>query len=66
MIKYAVRMYHDEPIWFCNDIEELFNSEDEAIKAIEDEALACKDAFELGYMEDEGDFECYKIIEVQA
>jgi hypothetical protein len=28
--------------------------------------LACKDAFKLGYMEDEGDFECYKIIKVQV
>jgi len=64
-MKYAVRMYHDEPIWFCNGEEELFSTEHEAIQALEDEAKECEWAFQQGFMEDAGDFECYRIVEIE-
>jgi hypothetical protein len=63
MSKWAVRLFHDEPIWTCNGEEELFNTEDEAIKAIEDEIKECQWAVEEGYMED-FNFEDYRIVEV--
>ena len=52
MSKWAVRLFHDEPIWTCNGEEELFNTEDEAIKAIEDEIKECQWAVEEGFLED--------------
>jgi len=64
-MKYAVRMDYDQPIWFCNGKEELYDSEEDAIQALEQEAQACERACQLGYMEDAGDFECYRIVEVE-
>jgi adenylate cyclase len=63
MTKYAIRLFHDEPIWFCNGIEELFNSENEAIKAIEHEMIEIQKDIDLGYLDDFS-FEEYKIVEV--
>lgn len=65
-MKYAVRMYYNEPIWFSGKQEQLFNTEKEAIQAIEDEAKECEKAFKKGYMDSVGDFECYRVIEVTA
>jgi hypothetical protein len=57
-------MYYDEPIWFCNGVEELYDTEQQAIQALEDEALACEQAVADGFMEDY-DFDDYKIVEIK-
>ena len=64
MSKYAIRMYHDEPIWFCNGVEELYDTEEDAIKAIEQESEDCEKAVKDGFLEDY-DFDDYKIIKVK-
>ena len=38
MSKWAIRLFHDEPIWFCNGIEEQWDTQQEAIDALEAEA----------------------------
>lgn len=60
---YAIRMYNDEPIWFCNGVEELFSSEEEAIQALNEEIVICEEAVADGFMDD-FDFDDYKIVEV--
>jgi hypothetical protein len=60
---YAIRMYKDEPIWFCNGVEELFSSEEEAIQALNEEIVICEEAVADGFMND-FDFDDYKIVEV--
>jgi len=60
---FAVRMYRDEPIWFCNGVEELFDSEEAAIKALNDEILDIEEDIKAGFLED-FDFDDYKIVEV--
>lgn len=64
-MRYAIRLSGD-PVWFCDGVEELFNTEEEAIKAIEQEITDCEDAVKLGYMDDAGDFESFRIVEVSA
>ena len=65
MTKYAIRLFHNEPIWFCDGIEELFNSEDDAIKAIQDEMIEIQKDIDQDYLEDFS-FEEYRIVEVSA
>lgn len=63
MPKFAIRLFHDEPIWLCNGVEELFNTEQEAIDALELEAQEIEKDIEAGYIDD-FDFEDYRIVEV--
>lgn len=65
MTKYAIRLSGD-PVWFSDGIEELFNTEDEAIQAIAEEIEACEDAVKLGYLDDAGGFEEFRIVEVSC
>lgn len=61
--KFAVRL-DNEVIWTCNGKEELYDSEEDALLALQEEMDACQRACELGYMDDEGDFDNYKIVGV--
>lgn len=61
--KYAVRL-DNQVIWTCNGKEELYDTEEDALLALQDEMDACERAFEAGYMDDEGDFDDYRIVEV--
>jgi hypothetical protein len=63
MSKWAIRLFHDEPIWFCNGKEELFNSEQDAINAMELEAIEIDKDIAAGHLED-FDWEDYRIVEV--
>jgi len=63
MNKWAVRLFYDEPIWMQNGKEILFNSEQEAINALEEEAKEIQKDVELGYLDD-CDFEDFRIVEV--
>jgi len=63
MPKYAIRLFYDEPIWLCNGVEETFNSEQEAIDAMEAEFKELEKDVEDGYLEDVC-FEDYRIVEI--
>ena len=63
MPKFAIRLFHDEPIWLCNGVEETFNSEQEAIDAMEAEFKELEKDVEDGYLEDVC-FEDYRIVEI--
>lgn len=63
MPKYAVRLFHDEPIWLCNGVEEQWDTEQEAIDALEAEAKEIEKDIEAGYLDD-FDFEDYRIVEI--
>ena len=63
MTKWAIRLFHDEPIWLCNGEEELFNTEQEAIDAMEQECKEIEKDIEAGYLDDL-DFEDFRIVEV--
>jgi hypothetical protein len=63
MSKWAVRL-DDQIIWTCNGKEELYDTEIDAEKALIDEIEACERAFQAGYMEDAGDFDNYRIVEI--
>jgi hypothetical protein len=65
MRKFAVRLFHDEPIWLCNKAEVLFDTEQEAIDAMEDECKQLEKDIEEGYLED-ACFEDFRIVEVEA
>ena len=58
---FAIRL-NGEPVWWCDGSEELYDTEEEAIQAIQEEIMACEEAVKAGYMEDAGDFEDYRII----
>lgn len=61
--KFAVRL-DNQVIWTCNGKEELYDSEEDALLALQEEMDACERACALGYMEDDGDFDNYRIVEV--
>lgn len=63
MSKWAIRLFHDEPIWFCNGVEEQWDTEQEAIDAMELEAIEIEKDIEAGYLDD-FDFEDYRIVEI--
>jgi len=63
MTKWAVRLFHDEPIWLCNGEEELFSSEQEAIDAMEKEFEELQEDVKAGYLDDVC-FEDYRIVEI--
>ena len=67
MTKYAIRFrYEDEDIWFDEGKPMRFETMEQAIAALHEEMDECERAFKAGYMEDEGDFDCYDIVEVEA
>ena len=63
MLKFAVRL-DNQVIWTCNGKEELYDTEEEAVKALIAEMDACERAYQAGYMEDAGDFDDYRVVEV--
>lgn len=63
MTKFAVRL-SNQIIWTCGGEEILFNTEEEALTALGEEMVICEEAFADGYMEDAGDFDNYRIVEI--
>jgi hypothetical protein len=63
MSKWAIRLFHDEPIWLCDGVEETFDTEQDAINALELEAQEIEKDIEAGYLED-FDFEDFRIVEL--
>jgi hypothetical protein len=63
MAKWAIRLFYDEPIWLCNGIEEQFDTEQDAIDALELEAQEIEKDIEAGYIDD-FDFEDFRIVEI--
>jgi hypothetical protein len=62
---YAIRYrYDNEDIWFIGDQPMRFRTMEIAVAALNDEIEECKRAYRLGYMEDDGDFDNYEIVEV--
>jgi hypothetical protein len=60
---YAIRL-DNQKIWFEDNQEILFNDEGEAEQALIEEMEECNKAYALGYMEDSGDFDNYRIVRV--
>ena len=60
---FAIRL-NGEPVWFTDGKEELFHTESHAIEAINVEMMVCEEAVKAGYMDDDGGFEDYRIVEV--
>ena len=63
MSKWAIRLFHDEPIWTCNGVEETFDTEQDAILAMEKEFDELQADVEAGYLDDVC-FEDYRIVEL--
>jgi hypothetical protein len=63
MSKWAIRLSYDEPIWFTNGVEDLFDTEEDAIQAMNEEMVICEEAIADGFMED-FDFEDFRIVEI--
>jgi hypothetical protein len=63
MSKWAIRLFHDEPIWLCNGVEETFDTEQDAINAMEKEFDELQEDVEAGYLDDVC-FEDYRIVEL--
>lgn len=61
--KYAVRLFGD-PVWMDNGDEEVFDTEAQAIAAMEIENAECRAAVRAGFMEDWDGFDDYRIVEV--
>ena len=63
---FAIRYrYDDEDIWFEGDKPMRFETLEMAIEALNEEIEDCQRAYHLGYMEDDGDFDSYDIVEVE-
>jgi hypothetical protein len=60
---YAIRL-SNQPIWFEDGKEMTYVSEQDAEQALIKEMEECERACKLGYMQDEGDFDDYRIVEV--
>jgi hypothetical protein len=60
--KWAI-MLSGEDVWFEDGKPERFNSEEEAIKALQEEIEVCEDAVKMGWMEDY-DFDDHRIVEI--
>lgn len=63
MPKFAVRL-GGEAVWFCNGIEELYDTEEDAVAAMEAESRELEKDVEAGYLEDFC-FDDYRIVEVE-
>jgi hypothetical protein len=62
MSKWAIRL-GGEVVWTCNGVEELFDTEEDAVQAMIQESKEIEDDVRLGYLEDFS-FEEYRIVEV--
>lgn len=63
---FAIRYrYDDEDIWFIDNSPMRFDTLELATKALNEEIEQCQRAYHLGYMEDDGDFDMYDIVEVE-
>lgn len=63
---FAIRYrYDDEDIWFEGDKPMRFETFEMAVAALNEEIEECQRAYHLGYMEDDGDFDSYDIVEVE-
>lgn len=63
MTKFAIRLDY-EPVWFCDGVEEWFDTEQEAEQALIQYFQECEEAVALGYMEDCGDDADFRIVEL--
>jgi hypothetical protein len=63
MSKFAVRL-SNQIIWTEGGREILFDTEEMALTALGEEMVLCEEAFADGYMEDAGDFDDYRIVEI--
>jgi len=63
MTKWAIRLMYDEPIWTCNGKEILFDTEAEAVEALNKEIEEEMEDVRLGYLED-CSYEEFRIVEV--
>lgn len=63
MTKFAVRL-DGQPVWFQDNKEILFGSEEEAFCEIQIYLDECAEACELGYMEDDGSDCDFRVTEV--
>jgi len=61
---YAIRL-SNQPIWFEDGKEMQYATEEEAELALIKEQEECERACHLGYMDDGGDFEDYRIVKVK-
>lgn len=61
---YAIRL-SNQPIWFADGIEMTYATEKDAEQALIDEMAECERASKLGYMEDSGDFDNYRIVGIK-
>lgn len=64
MSKWAIRVDGQIIWWASEHEEELYDTEEEAEKALIEEMRVCQQEYEHGNMEDAGDFEGYRIVEV--
>lgn len=62
MSKWAIRL-GGEVVWTCDGVEELFDTEEQALQALEEEARELEEDVKAGYLED-FDFQDYRIVEV--
>jgi hypothetical protein len=60
---YAIRL-SNQPIWFEDGKEITYATEEDAEQALIEEMEECERAAKLGYMEDEGDFDNYRIVKL--
>lgn len=63
MSKWAIRLMYDEPIWTCNGEEILFDTEEQAIAALDQEIAEQEEDVALGFLEDVS-YEEYRIVEI--
>ena len=63
MAKWAIRLMYDEPIWTCGGKEILFDTEAEAIEALNKEIEEEEEDVRLGYLED-CSYEEFRIVEI--
>jgi hypothetical protein len=63
MSKWVVRLMCDEPVWTCGGKEILFDTEDEAVKALNQEIAEQEEDVRLGYLED-CSYEEFRIVEI--
>jgi hypothetical protein len=62
---FAIRYrYNDDDIWFEDGKPMRFETFEMAVAALNEEIEECQHAYHLGYMEDDGDFDSYDIVEV--
>ena len=63
MSKWVIRLFHDEPIWTCDGEEITFETEDQAVEALNKEIEDEMEDVRLGYLED-CSYEEFRIVEL--